>query len=391
MNNHIYYNPTKILFGKGMEQYLGEEIANVNAKKVLLHYGGESVKKYGIYDKVTRILGESGIDYVELGGVQPNPRASLIREGIALSRKEQVDFILALGGGSVIDSAKGIAAGVYYDGDLLDFFTGKAAVEKALPIGVVLTIPGAGSESSEASVITFEEINAKLGMGNDILRPRFSILNPEFTFTLPERLSMCGVVDAITHVYERYFTNTTFVDCTDRIGEGIIMTLMKYGPLLKENPNNYDIRAEVMWACKIAHDGTVGVGREEDWGSHAIEHALSAQYDVTHAAGLAVIVPAWMKYVYRHDIPRFLQLARRVFGIETENRDPDEAILEMIEKYKEFLKSLGMPLTLRELGIPDQSKLAQMAEICAKYAGGTVGNFVKLNAQDIEKIYQLAY
>ena len=181
------------------------------------------------------------------------------------------------------------------------------------------------------------------------------------------------------------------MDCTDRIGEGIIMTLMKYGPLLKENPNNYDIRAEVMWACKIAHDGTVGVGREEDWGAHAIEHALSAQYDVTHAAGLAVIVPAWMRYVYRHDIPRFLQLARRVFGIETENRDPDEAILEMIEQYQEFLKSLGMPLTLRELGIPDQSKLAQMAEICAKYAGGTVGNFVKLNAQDIEKIYQLAY
>lgn len=390
MINEIFWNPTKVFFGKGTEAEVGKEVASM-AKKVLLHYGGQSIKKFGLYDKIVASLQEAGVDFVELGGVQPNPRASLIEKGIELCKKENIDFILAVGGGSVIDSAKGIAAGVCYDGPLLDLFTGKADVEDILPIGVVLTIPGAGSESSTGCVVTFEEEGLKRSFDSNLARPKFAILNPEVTFTLPEFQSMCGVVDAICHVHERYFTNTTFVDCTDRICEGIIKTLMKYGPMLKDHPHDYDIRAEVMWACKVAHDGTDGVGREEDWATHNIEHEVSAQYDVTHAAGLACISPAWMKYCFKTNVPRFMQYANRVYDIPIEGRDEDEVFAELIEKYTAFLKTMSMPTTLRELGINEKTHFAEMADKCVRYTGGTTGNFKKLDAKDVEAILELAF
>jgi len=390
MNNAVFWNPTKILFGKGMEMRVGDEVAAIS-KRVLLHYGGQSIKKYGLYDKIVASLKESGVEFVELGGVKPNPRAALAQQGIDICRRDGLDLIVAVGGGSVIDSAKAIAAGVPYQGELLDLFVGKADVKEALPIVTVLTIPGAGSESSDGCVITFEEEGLKRSFGSDLVRPKVAILNPEITFTLPEFQTMCGVVDSIAHVYERYFTNTTYVDCTDRICEGLIKTLMKYGPLVKQNPLSYDIRAEVMWAAKMAHDGTDGVGREEDWGAHMIEHEVSAQYDITHAAGLAVIGPAWMKYVYRANKERFVQYAERVFDIDPTDRDEDEVILEAIGRYQQFLKSMGMPLTLRELGVTDKSHFAEMADKCVRYTGGTTGNFVKLTAKDVEAIYEIAF
>ena len=392
MRNHIYYNPTKILFGQGMEAETGKEIREFGGSKVLFHhYGDLYLKESGLYDKIMNSLGESKLEVIELTGVKPNPRDDLVREGAELCKKENIDFILAVGGGSVIDSSKAIAMCRYYEGDFKDFYTSKAVCENALPVGVVLTIPGAGSESSGDSVITFLDEGIKRGASSPHIRPKFSILNPEVTFTLPERLSLCGIVDAITHVHERYFTNERYVDATDRMCEGLIKTLMKYGMEVQEDPNNYQVRAEIMWASKIVHDGTLGVGRVEDWASHSIEHEISSQYDITHAAGLAVINPNWMKYVYKNNIDRFIQYANRVFDVPTEGRDPEGVVLEGIAKFQEFLSKMKMPLTMRDLGITEKTYFKVMADKVTRYTGGTEGNFVKLTAADVEAIYELAY
>ncbi len=391
MLNGIFYNPTVVFFGKGMELKVGEEVAKYS-KKIMLHFGGESFKKYGLYDKITTSLDTSGISYVELGGVEPNPRASLVYQGIELCRKEDIDFILAVGGGSVIDSAKAISIGVPWQGDFFDFFEGKQIPQKALKMATVLTIPGSGSESSAVSVILHEEKELKLSCTRPMMFPVFSILNPELTYTLTDHYTAYGIVDAISHVLERYFTKTTYVDCTDRIGEGLIKTLMKYAFLVKDQPHNYDVRAEIMWACKLAHDNTAGFGRKQDWSSHGISHELGAVYNVLHGMALSVIFPAWMEYVYKTDIDRFSQFAFRIFDIHTGSSNADDAIMTAINKFRQFLKDIGMPKNLRQMGINDKTRFSEISRKCVLYMqSGTIGNFVRLSPQDIENILEIAY
>ncbi len=381
MQNFTYQCGTKIIFGKGTENLVGEEAKGIGSK-ALLHYGTGSIKESGLYDRVVNSLKKSGIDFIELSGVVPNPRLSLVEKGIELCRKNKIDFILAVGGGSVIDSAKTIAAGFYYKGDAWDLFSKHIPIENALPVGTILTLPVAGSEASPNAVITNEKNKRKLAIGSNVLRPRFSILNPELTFTLSKFQTACGIADMMAHVIERYFTNTPNVDMTDKLCEATLRAVIKNARLVMKKPDDYNSRAEIMWASTIAHNGILGTGREEDWASHRIEHELSAFYDVAHGAGLAVIVPAWMKHVYKHDVKRFSQFGREVWDIKTGS--DEEIALNGIEAVKKFFKEIGLPTTLKELNIDDK-RLNQMAKQC-----GSVGNFVKLNANDVLKIYKSA-
>ncbi len=386
MNNFTFQNTTRIIFGKGTENKAGKETAKYSSK-VLLHYGSGSIKKTGLYDRIVKSLEDAGVEYIELGGVKPNPRLSLIYEGIELCRKNGIDFILAVGGGSVIDSAKGIAAGVCYDGDVWDLYIGKDRTDKALPIGVVLTIPAAGSESSGASVVTKEEGQFKRDIGYDFLRPRFAILNPEVCFTLPAYQVACGATDIMAHIMERYFTNTPDVELTDRLSEATMTTIINNVPAVLANPNDYNAFAEIMWAGTFAHNDLLGTGREEDWASHNIEHELSGIYDIAHGAGLAIIIPAWMKYVYKVNVSRFVQFAVRVWKVEQDFHDPEKTALEGIAKLEAFFRSMGLPTRLGDLGITEE-RFEEMAEKCAE--SGKIGGFKKLDKNDIINIYKLA-
>jgi alcohol dehydrogenase len=386
MLNGIYRNPTTIYFGKGAELSVGEEVKKY-ANRIFLHYGGQSFKKFGLYERIIDSLKASGIEYVELGGVKANPQAGLVYEGIDICRKEKLGFILAVGGGSVIDSAKAIGVGVLYDGDFFDFFERKALPQKSLKVGTVLTIPGSGSESGEGAVITHEKLGKKYDCGSPVMYPVFSILNPENTFTVPPYYTACGITDAIAHVLERYFSNTPFVDCTDRICEGLIKTLMKYAVLVDKEPANYEVRAEIMWACKLAHDNTAGFGRKHDWACHKISHEIGARHDIAHGAILAVIFPAWMRYVYRKDERIFLQFADRVMDVDAGAMASAPVILKAIDEFQRFLKMIGMPSTLGEIGLHEKAELTDIAAKCAALMpSGTIGNFARLTSDDIEKI-----
>ena len=388
MNNFNFYSPTYFVFGKNTENEAGKYVKRFGGSKVLIHYGKGSVVRSGLLDRVKESLKKEGLEFVELGGVMPNPRSGLVYEGIELCRKESVDFILAVGGGSSIDSAKAIAVGVKYDGDFWDFFEGKP-IKKALPVGTVLTIAAAGSEGSGDSVITKEEGMLKRGAGGEAMRPVFSILNPELTQTLPAYQTACGATDIMAHVFERYFTNTKEVEITDRLCEAVLLTMIKETPRAIADPNNYDARANIMWAGMVAHNNLVGVGREQDWASHGIEHELSALYDVVHGAGLDVIFPAWMTYVMKHDINRFAQIAVRVWGCEMNFANPEETAKEGIKRFKQFLKSIGMPTTFKELGAKEED-IPLMVEKLGLGDTGTIGSFVPLTAKDVEQIYRLA-
>lgn len=388
MNNFSFYSPTYFVFGKGSENEAGKYVKRFGGTKVLIHYGGGSVIRSGLLDRVKESLKKEKIKFVELGGVMPNPRSGLVYEGIELCRKETVDFVLAVGGGSSIDSAKAIAAGVVYDGDFWDFYEGKA-IEKALPVGTVLTIAAAGSEGSGDSVITKEEGMLKRGTGGEALRPTFSILNPELTQTLPPYQTACGATDIMAHVFERYFTNTKDVEITDRLCEAVLLTMVKETPRVIEDPNNYEARANIMWAGMVAHNNLVGVGRNQDWSSHGIEHELSALYDVAHGAGLAVIFPAWMTFVMKQDINRFAQIAVRVWGCEMNFANPEETAKEGIQRLKSFLTSIGMPISFKELGARKED-IPLMVEKLGLGEKGTMGSFVALTSKDVEQIYNLA-
>lgn len=388
MKNFTFYSPTFFVFGKKTENEAGHYIKKYGGSKVLIHYGGGSVVRSGLIDRIKASLDKEGIRYTELGGVQPNPRSGLVYKGIELCRKENVDFILAVGGGSVIDSAKAIAAGVPYDGDFWDFFEGKR-IEKTLKVGTVLTIAAAGSEGSDSMVITREEGMLKRGAGGDIIRPVFSILNPELTQTLPAYQTACGAVDIMAHILERYFTNTREVEITDRMCEAVLLTIIKEVPRVIEDPDNYEARANIMWAGMVAHNNLLGVGREQDWASHGIEHELSALYDVAHGAGLAVIFPAWMTYVYNHDINRFVQFAVRVWGCQMNFANPEETAKEGIKCFKQFLTSIGMPVNFKELGAREED-IPLLVEKMGLGENYTRGSFVRLKSSDVEKIYRLA-
>lgn len=383
MNSFTYYNPTRIVFGRDSEAETGP-LAAIFAKKVLLHYGGGSIKRNGVYDKVTASLKNAGVEYVELGGVQPNPRLSLVEEGIQLARKEQVGMVLAVGGGSTIDSAKAIAAGAFYEGDVWDFYLKKDTVRSVLPVGVVLTISAAGSESSHGSVITNEEGNRKKSLNSELLIPRFAIVNPETSYTLPPFQTACGCADIIAHLIERYFTTVKAVDLSDRLIEAALRTMLVQAPLAQQYPRDYDIRAEISWAGTIAHNNLLDRGRVGDWASHMIEHELSAIYDIAHGAGLAVVIPAWMRYVWTKHPQRFVQFAVRVMDVDLSYDYPEKIVYEAIERLEGFFRALGLATRLSELGIGSE-RFEEMAE-----KAGTVGNFVKLGKEDIIAIYQLA-
>ena len=386
MLNFEFSCPTKIVFGRGAEARAGEETKK-HSRKVLLHYGSDRIKKSGLFDRVAAALREAGVEYRELGGVQPNPRLGLVRRGISLCREEGIDFILAVGGGSAIDSAKAIAMGVPYAGDVWDFYSGKAFAEKALPVGVVLTIPAAGSEASPSSVITDEEGPVKAGCTNELLRPVFALLNPELTFSLPAYQTACGAADIMAHVMERYFTPVRDVDFTDRLCEATMKTIINNVPIAIREPEDYAARAEIMWAGTVAHNDLLGTGRMGDWASHDIEHELSALYDVPHGAGLAVVFPAWMKYVYKEDPARFVQYAVRVWDVDLPFADQEGIVLEGIRRLAEFFRSIGLPTTLKELGVPED-RLEEMAARCT--SRGPVGSLKKLAKEDVLAIYRLA-
>ena len=388
MDNFTFYSPTFFSFGKDTESQAGELVKRFGGSKVLIHYGGGSVVRSGLLDRVKKSLDSEGIGYVELGGVKPNPRSGLVYEGIELCRNEGVDFVLAVGGGSTIDSSKAIAAGTLYDGDFWDLYDG-TPITKALPVGTVLTIAAAGSEGSPNSVITKEEGMIKRGTCSDLIRPKFSILNPALTQTLPAYQTAAGATDIIAHLYERYLTNTKEVEVTDRLIEALLLTMKHETPRVIEDPDNYDARANIMWAGMMAHNNSCGVGRSQDWTSHGIEHELSALYDCAHGAGLAVTMPANFRYVVDHDVMRFAQVAVRVWGCSMDFADPKKTALEGIDKLQQFLISIGMPSDLEGVGGKEEDipKLVQMLTH-VNGNNGSISGFTTLDEAACTKIYE---
>lgn len=385
MNDFIFQNKTKIIFGRNTEQYVGKEAA-AYSNKLLLVYGGGSIKKIGVYDKVIASLKSSNIEISELGGVQPNPRLDLVYEGIKTVKEKGIGIILAVGGGSAIDTAKAIALGAVYDGDVWDFYDRKASPKGALPIGVVLTIPAAGSESSDSSVITKMDTLDKRGFSSKYIYPSFAILNPESTYSLPPYQIACGASDIMAHMMERYFVNTKVCDLTDRLIEGALKTMLKYTPLAIQNPTDYDTRAEIMWTGTIAHNNLLDAGRGGDWASHTIEHQLSAFYDIAHGAGLSIIFPAWIKYTGKVNPKKIMQFVERVFDIK--GSSDDETVTLAAEKLEQFYKSIGLPVRMSEAGI-GTDKIPEMAEKAVGY-DGKIGCYVELSQNDVEAIYNLA-
>lgn len=389
MHDFIYYAPTKIIFGKQAEDKTGELVGN--CKKVLLHYGSGSVKRSGLLDRIKASLSQAGVEYVELGGVVPNPHLSLVYEGIELAKAEHVEFILAVGGGSVIDSAKAIGYGVANEGDVWDFYDRKRQATACLPLGVVLTIAAAGSEMSSSSVITKEEGGIKRGYNNNVCRPVFAVMNPELTMTLPDYQTQSGCADILMHTMERYFNHGDNMELTDGISEALMRTVIDNALILKKDPRNYEARAEVMWAGSLSHNGLTGVGTDGgDWASHKLEHELGGMFDVAHGAGLAAVWGSWARYVYAERPARFAKFAVEVMGVCADEDDMRTA-QKGIEAMENFYRSVGMPTSLAELGIePTDAQIEEMAEKCSIAAGGMLGIVRKLNKEDMIAIYRAA-
>ena len=383
MKDFKYYTPTEVVFGKQSEEKVAELVKKYGGTKVLVHYGGQSAIKSGLLDKVCGLLSQEGVEYLMLGGVVPNPRLSKVYEGIELCRKEGVDFILAVGGGSVIDSAKAIACGVPYEGDVWDFYLGKLHAEVCLPVASVLTIPAAGSEMSESSVITNEDGGIKLGYSNDITRPKFAIMNPVRTYTLPSYQTAAGVTDMIMHTMERYFTHDDDMTLTTEVAEAVMRTLMDSIFAVLKNPEDYRHRAQIMWA---------GCGVADDWATHQLEHELSGMFDVTHGAGLAAVWPSWARYVYKENVSRFVRFAVNVMGVTNEFTDPEGTALKGIEAMERFYHAIGMPINLHELIGRDitDDEIKEMARKCSRDYKTTQGCFKVLNHIDMETFYQMA-
>ena len=392
MENFAYYTPTKVVFGKDEEKNVGKLAKDFGAKKVLIHYGGGSAVRSGLIDRIKTSLSEENIAFVELGGVKPNPRLSLIYEGIKLAKENGVDFILAVGGGSVIDSAKGIGYGVANPDieDVWDLYIGKKKTQKCAPIGVVLTIAAAGSEMSSGSVVTKEDEQLKRSYGCDNARPKFAIMNPELTYTLPKYQIACGVVDIMMHTMERYFSPVGNLELTDKIAEGLLKTMIKYGKLSLENPTNYEARAEIMWASSLAHNGLTGCGGIGDWSTHQLEHDLGGVYDIAHGAGLAAVWGSWARYVYKENPRRFAQFAENVFGIKKIGTD-EEVAIKGIEAMENFYKDIEMPISISETGINlSDEDVEMLAEKCSNNGTRYIGSFKKLFKEDMAKIYSMA-
>ncbi|MBR2825200.1 MAG: iron-containing alcohol dehydrogenase [Solobacterium sp.] len=393
MNNFIYYAPTKVVFGKDTQLKVGELLKENHAKKVLIHYGSERIVKDGLFKQVTDCLEAMNISYVSLGGVVSNPRLSLVRKGIEFAKQEQIDFILAIGGGSVIDSAKAIAYGYYLEEDIWDVFDKKVTPTKCLPIGAILTIAAAGSEMSGSSVITNDETKDKRGYRNNLARLRFVIMNPALTISVSDYTTQAGCVDIMMHTMERYFTNGSKMDLTDEFAEGLLRTVKHHALILHEDPANYESRAEVMWASSLSHNDLTGCGNDgDDFASHSLEHELSALYDVSHGAGLAAIWGSWARYVYKDCLPRFVKFAKNVMLLERNNNESDEEYaLRGIEALENFFRSLNMPTSIKELGVEASDEdLQYMAHHIAEVTGGHRGSAKVLYEEDFLNIYRLA-
>ena len=392
MKDFNYYAPTEVVFGKQSEEQVARLVKKYGGTKVLVHYGGESARRSGLLDKICTLLSEGGVEYVCLGGVVPNPRLSKVREGIDLCRREKVDFILAVGGGSVIDSAKAIAYGVCLDGDVWDLYLGKATPQTMLPVASVLTIPAAGSEMSEASVITNEDGDVKLGYSNDMSRPKFAIMNPVRTFTLPPYQTAAGVTDMMMHTMERYFTKDDDMDLTTNLAEAVLRTMKDCIFAVLKDPCDYRNRAQIMWGGSVAHNGLTGCGVSDDWATHQLEHELSGMFDVTHGAGLAAIWPSWARYVLHENLSRFTRFAVNVMDVPNDFTDPEGTALRGIEAMECFYHAIGMPTNIRELigrDITDE-EIEEMTRKCSRDYTATCGCLKVLYADDMRKIYQMA-
>lgn len=391
MVNFEYFTPTKVVFGKNAEEKTGELIKAQGCKKVLVHYGGNSAKKSGLLDRICVSLEKKGISYVTLGGVVPNPHLSKVHEGIELCKKEGVDFILAVGGGSVIDSGKAIGYGVANEGEVWDFYAKKRIPEACLPVGAVLTIAAAGSEMSDSSVITNEEGWLKRGCNNNLCRCRFAVMNPELTYTLPPYQTASGCVDIMMHTMERYFTREEDTALTDGIGEALLRTVMESAQTLVEEPENYDARAQVMWASSLSHNGLTGCGTVGDWSCHQLEHELGGMFDVAHGAGLAAVWGSWARYVYKEKPERFAQFAVNVMGVTNDFSDPEKTALMGIRKMEEFYRSIQMPTNIWELGVElTEEQIQELAYKCSFMDQRTIGQFKVLSRKDMEEIYRMA-
>ncbi|MBR2292057.1 MAG: iron-containing alcohol dehydrogenase [Prevotella sp.] len=392
MKDFNFYAPTEVVFGEQSEEQVASLVRKYNGTKVLVHYGGQSAIKSRLLDKICRLLTEGGVDFVKLGGVVPNPRLSLAQEGIGLCREEGVDFILAVGGGSVIDSAKCIAYGVPYEGDVWDFYLGKAEPTGMLPVACVLTIPAAGSEMSEASVITNEEGDVKLGYSNNLARPKFAIMNPRRTMTLPAYQTAAGVTDMMMHTMERYFTKDDDMDFTTDIAEAMLRSIRNAVFAVLKNPEDYRHRAQIMWGGSLMHNGLTGCGVADDWATHQLEHELSGMFDVTHGAGLAAIWPSWARYVMHENLRRFVRFAVNVMDVPNDFTDPEGTALRGIEAMERFYNAIGMPKNIRELlgrDITDE-EIREMTRKCSRDYTQTCGQLKVLKAEDMEAIYRMA-
>lgn len=393
MENFNYYTPTQVVFGKNAEAKVGELVKAQNCKKVLVHFGGNSAKKSGLLDRIYASLNAAGINYVSLGGVVPNPRVSKVREGIALCKKEGVDFLLAVGGGSVIDSCKAIGYGLANDCDVWDLYEGKVKPTGAYPVGAILTIAAAGSEMSNSSVITNEDGWYKKSCNTDYIRCKFAIMNPELTYTLPQYQTESGCTDILMHTMERYFTEVDTMELTDSIAESLMRNVIRNAKILMKKPDNYEARANIMWASSLAHNDLTGCGAVGDFASHKLEHELGGLFDVTHGAGLSAVWGSWARYVYKHKPERFAQFAVNVLGIYNHPEDPERTALEGIEAMEDFYRSIEMPISIKELlngkDITD-AEIEEMADKCSQGDTAITGHFVPLKKADLINIYKMA-
>lgn len=393
MDNFVFYSPTKVYFGRDTQKSTGEYLKAFGATKVLIHYGSERVVKDGLVGEITASIKACGIEYIMLGGAVPNPRVSLVRKGAELAKSENVDFILAVGGGSTIDSAKGIALGAVNDCDIWDFYTGKATPKSALPTGNVLTLAAAGSEMSEFSVLTDEDSWIKTGYGHEMLRPKFTVMNPELLLSLPKYQTAAGITDIIMHTLERYFSPACYTELTDRIAEQVLKTTIEYGKKCLVNPSDYDSRAELMWAGSLSHNDLTGLGRGSDWATHNLEHELSAKFDVTHGAGLAAIWGSWARYVYKTDIMRFARYGVNVWNLPMDYINPENTALNAIRATEDYFTSIGMPVSITQLlggKAITFDDIADMADKCTGGGNGQTGGFVRLGVNDAVEIYKNA-
>lgn len=389
MENFEFASPTHFVFGKAAEEKVGQKLAERGAKRVLLHFGGQSAQRSGLLSRVRASLDEAGVEYVELGGVRPNPEIALVREGVAVCKQQNIDWVLAVGGGSVIDSAKAIANGACIDGDVWELFETKRPNPNTLPIAVVLTIPAAGSEASKNTVISNDELGRKSGYANECHRPKLAFMNPELTYTLPEYQTAAGITDMYCHLLERFFDDLGAVPVTDNLNLSLMKTVRAEAPRVLADPENYDARANIMWAGMLCHQGIAGVGRHEDWASHALEHELSAlKPSITHGAGLAVMFPAWMEYVVAENPARFAHYGREIFGLAPTGDLLADA-LSAIDETRAFFASLGMPTTLEELGVFEED-IERMIPTLRANKGEVFGSFKRLALDDARAIYTLA-